>query len=177
MTTATALTQQIRDEHRELLPSIEMLRSTADLVGAAAADQLSGLLDEAHEFLVEHLIPHALAEDHVLYPVVEQAMGAPGATRTMSRDRVAIIRLADELGWFCGQLRGSTVTCDQAMALRRVLYGLHAIAKLHVEKAEDLYLPVLDGWLTEDRADVLVRLMEEADGAEKRSAAVPAVDD
>jgi len=133
-------------------------------------EQVCSLLDEAHEFLVEHLLPHAEAEDRVLYPAVEQAMGAPGATKTMSRDHVAIVRLADELGWLRGQLRGSTVTLDQAMALRRVLYGLHAIVKLHFEKEEELYLPVLDRWLIEERAGVLFRLMGETTAAAKASA-------
>lgn len=170
MTISLALTQPLRDEHRELLPNIEMLRSTADLVGAAMTDEVCGLLDEAHEFLVEHLIPHAQAEDRVLYLVVEEAMGAPGATKTMSRDHVAVVRLADELGWLRSQLHGSTVTRDQAMALRRVLYGLHAIVKIHFEKEEELYLPVLDRWLTEAQAGDLFRLMGDTAAAAQASA-------
>lgn len=158
-------TQPLRDVHRELLPYVEMLRSTADLVDAAMTEQVRGLLDEAHGFLVERLVPHMTAEDHVLYPVVEKAMGAPGATRVMSLDHVAIGRLADDLGWLRAQLRDSTVTCDQAMRLRRVLYGLHAIMKLHLAKEEEILIPVLDGWLTAERAAVLFRAVAEAEAA------------
>ncbi len=168
MTIAAVLTQPLRDEHREL-PNIEMLRSTADLIGYTMTDQDCGLLDEAHGFLVEHLIPHDEAEDRVLYPVVEEAMGAPGATQTMTRDHGAIVLLTDELGWLRGQLHGSTLTRDQAMALRRALYGLHALVKLHVEKEEKLYLPVLDRWLTQERARILFRHMADNVAASKAS--------
>lgn len=171
MTIAPALTRPLRDEHRELLPNIEMLRSTADLVGLAMIEQVCGLLDEAHGFLVQRVIPHAGAEERVLYPVIEEAMGAPGATQAMGLDHVAIARGADELDWLRGQLHGSTLTLDQAMALRRVLYGLHAILKLHFQKVEELYLPVLDCWLTQERARILFGHM--ADRAATANASVP----
>ena len=163
MTIAVPLTQPLRDVHRQLLPYVEMLRSTADLVGIAMTDEVRGLLDEAHGFLAERLIPHTTAEDRVLYPVLEEAMGAPGATRAMSLDHVAIGRLADDLGWLRRQLRDSTVTCDQAMALRRVLYGLHAILKLHLAREEETLIPMLDGWLTPRRAAVLFHDIAEAE--------------
>lgn len=165
MAITAPLTQPLRDEHRQLLPHVEMLRSTADLVDAAMTDHVRGLLDEAHDFLVERLIPHATAEDRVLYPVVEEAMGAPGAARIMRLDHVAIRRLVGDLAWLRAQLRDSTVTCDQAMALRRVLYGLHAVLKLHLAREEEILIPVLDDWLTPGRAAVLFRAIAEAEAA------------
>jgi len=41
-------------------------------------------------------LPHARAEDEVLYPVVEEILGATGATATMSRDHVEIARRRPE---------------------------------------------------------------------------------
>lgn len=165
MTITAPLTQPLRDEHCQLLPAVEMLRSTADLVGASPVDQVCGLLEELHTFLVERLIPHTVAEDSVLYPAVEEAMGMPGATRALSLDHRAIVRLSDDLGWLRGQLCGKMVTRDQAMALHRVLYGLHAILKLHLATEEAILIPVLDGWLTPERATALFRISAEAEAA------------
>ena len=58
-------TRPIREEHRELLPHIERLRAAADDVGHVPGDVLRTKLDEAHDFLMRHLIPHAKAEDEV----------------------------------------------------------------------------------------------------------------
>jgi iron-sulfur cluster repair protein YtfE (RIC family) len=118
-----------------------------------------------HGFLVERLIPHTTAEDWVLYPAFEEAMGTPGATRTLRLDHVAIGRLVSDLAWLRAHLRDPTVTCDQAMALRRVLYGLHAIVKLHLAREEEIVIPVLDDWLTPGRAVVLFRAIAEAEAA------------
>ncbi len=51
------------------------------------------------------------------------------------------------------------------------VYGLHAILKLHFQKVEELYLPVLDCWLTQERARILFGHM--ADRPATANASVP----
>ena len=164
MTASSIPTQPLRDEHRELLPPIEMLRTTADLVGTAPTDHVRANVEEAYEFLVGHLIPHATAEDRALYPVVEEAMGAPGATDTMRRDHVEVGRLTQELDVLRGHIGGSILP-ERELDLRRILYGLHAIVKLHFAKEEEIYLPVLDAWLDPERTAALFERLEQAAAA------------
>jgi iron-sulfur cluster repair protein YtfE (RIC family) len=109
------------------------------------------------EFLRHHLIPHAEAEDRALYPVVGTVMGAPDATATMSRDHVEVGRLTDELASLRSELSGPTLGEAQAKALRRVLYGLYALVKLHFAKEEEVYLPLLDARLSPDAARSMSR--------------------
>jgi iron-sulfur cluster repair protein YtfE (RIC family) len=146
-------TDPLREEHRELLPHIEAFREIADSVGEVPADELGRGVNEAYEFLTHHLIPHAVAEDRVLYPTVEQVMGAPGATATMSRDHVEVVALTREL---------DTLGKDDLKALRRTLYGLYALVSLHFAKEEEIYVPLLDGKLTPDQAAELFERMEAA---------------
>ena len=94
----TRPTQTLRDEHKELLPHIELLRTIADAIGEASIASLRRSVDEAYAFLTHHLLPHAQAEERALYPVVGRLMGAPEATETMSRDHVEVGRLTQELG-------------------------------------------------------------------------------
>lgn len=155
-------TQPLRDEHRELLPQVEALRSTADMVGDAAPSELLRAIDSAHAFLTQHLIPHAQAEEDALYPAVQRVMGSREATATMSRDHAEVARLTDELAALRGEIAAAALTTGRARSLRRVLYGLHAVLRLHFVKEEEVYLPLLDAALTPEAAQSIFQQMEEA---------------
>lgn len=145
----------IREEHRHLLPHIESLRRGADL---APGDEARKAAEEAHRFLVEHLLPHAKAEDRVLYPAVEEAMGAPGAAATMSRDHLEVETLTRDLGELLPRVGGDHG--DAAWTeLRRILYGLHALVTVHFAKEEEIYLPLLDARMNVEEGERIVHEM------------------
>lgn len=150
----------LHDEHRELLPSIEALGAVADEVGRTAGPALRAKLAETYDFLAHQLLPHAMAEDEVLYPEVARLMGADGATATMSRDHVAVASLITELA----SLRTFEGDPDPGRqnALRRVLYGLHALVGTHFAKEEEIYVPLLDARLTVAEGTALMQRMEAA---------------
>jgi hemerythrin-like domain-containing protein len=156
------VTQPLRDEHKALVPHIETLRTVGDSVGQAPIESLRRGVEDVFEFLRHHLIPHAEAEERALYPVVGQVMGAPDATATMSRDHVEVRRLTDELASLRSELSRPTLGEGQAKALRRVLYGLYALVKLHFAKEEEVYLPLLDARLSPDAARSMFEAMEQA---------------
>ena len=149
--------QPLRDEHAELVPHIEALAVAGDEVGRGDLADLRAKVDASYHFLAHMLIPHAQAEDRALYPVVQRAMGAPEATATMSRDHVEVDRLTERLGGLRERLAGvehaDELDADLADGLRRVLYGLHALVKVHFAKEEEVYLPILEARLTDDDAD------------------------
>ncbi len=156
------LTQPLRDEHKELLPHIELLRTTADTIGEASIASLRRSVDEAIAFLTHHLLPHAQAEERALYPVVGRLMGAPEATATMSRDHDEVGRLTGELESLRSRLDNASMDESNEQALRRVLYGLYALVKVHFAKEEEVYLPVLDARLTAEEAAQMFEVMERA---------------
>ena len=82
-----ALPQHVRDEHRELVSRIELLRTIADSIGSAPAESIREGVGQAYTFLIRQLIPHAQAEEQVLYPAVGKLLRTLEATDTMSRDR------------------------------------------------------------------------------------------
>jgi iron-sulfur cluster repair protein YtfE (RIC family) len=161
-------TQPLRDEHKDLFPHIESLRLAGDAVsGLALTPDALALIKEAHSFLTHHLIPHAEAEDKALYPVVQKIMGAPQATATMSRDHVEVGTLTRELADLRQQLSSVKFSAEQANALRRVLYGLYTLVKVHFAKEEEIYLPLLDANLTPDEGAAMFKTMEAAAGEAK----------
>ena len=91
------LPQHIRDEHRELIAQIEVLRTVADSIGSASIESIREGVGQAYTFLIHQLIPHAQAEEQVLYLTVGRLLRALEATETMSRDHLEVIRLTEEL--------------------------------------------------------------------------------
>jgi len=156
------LTQPLRDEHQGLYPHIEFLRTAADQIGQATLADFIPVVDEAYEFLAHHLLPHAVAEDQALYPAVAEVMGAPEATATMRRDHVEVGGLIDELGELRRSLKGDHLTQEQINRLRKVLYGLYTLVRVHFLKEEEVYLPILDARLTPERAREMFAAMEAA---------------
>jgi hemerythrin-like domain-containing protein len=154
-------TQPLREEHAELLPHIELLRSVADSVGEMPLETLQHDVDRVHNLLVHSLIPHARAEDEALYPVIGKLLGSTESTATMSRDHLEIVRLTHELLAVRQQIAGVTINDAQTKALRRILYGLYTLVKVHFAKEEDIYLPLLDKRLTPEEAHSIFQAMGE----------------
>jgi iron-sulfur cluster repair protein YtfE (RIC family) len=157
-----SLTQPLRDEHKELYPQVESLRLAGDAVYESLTTLAHARIEEAYNFLTRELLPHAQAEEKALYPMVQKAMGAVQTTATMSRDHVEVALLTEELGTLRVHKSQLSITFSQAMALRRVLYGLYALVKLHFAKEEEIYLPLLDAKLTADEAHTMFEKMEAA---------------
>ncbi|MCK6585621.1 MAG: hemerythrin domain-containing protein [Anaerolineales bacterium] len=155
------LTQPLRDEHKELFPHVERICQAAELIGNAPLDEIRRGVEEAYDFLANHLKPHAEAEDAALYPVVQQVLGSPDATKTMSRDHVEVSRYIEELAALQANLT-DPLTSAQVTALRRVLFGAYALVKLHFAKEEEVYLPILDQRLTPEAAQEMFERMEAA---------------
>ncbi len=157
--------QPLKDEHAELLPHIAALATAGDAVGNESVERLRELVDASYHFLANELIPHAQDEERALYPVVQRAIGAPEATATMTRDHVEVGSLTDELAGFRSRLADADqVDEDLAKGLRRVLYGLHHLVKVHFAKEEEVYLPILEERLTDDETDKMFSEMHGGDG-------------
>jgi uncharacterized protein (DUF2249 family)/iron-sulfur cluster repair protein YtfE (RIC family) len=167
----TLLTQPLRDEHLELLPHIERLRTVADAIGIAPNESVREGVEEVYTFLTHQLTPHAQAEERVLYPTVGRLLGAPEATTTMSRDHREIEWLTQALGTLRSQLAGESLDEPEVQALRRILYGLYALVAVHFAKEEEIYLPLLDTRLTEREAQKMFKEMEQAAQEAKRTVA------
>jgi iron-sulfur cluster repair protein YtfE (RIC family) len=150
-------TDAVRREHREFLaPRIDALRRVADSVGAAPVEQVRRGVEEAYAFLAYDLIPHAEWEEKVLYPAVGRALGFVGATATMSRDHEDIRDLAEELENVKDDVRGETLGEGLTCSLRRILYGLHTLVRVHFAKEEEIYLPILEEERSLSRAEPLL---------------------
>ena len=142
-------------EHRELLGGVEDVRDVADRLDRLADDALRDELARLRSFLVGKLLPHERAEEEQLYP--ELARGDEDPTGPMTASHREIRRL---VRLYCGLL-DALPSADEAIGaedrreLRRVLYGLHAILRLHFAEEEEAYAAVDHGW-EEGRASAML---------------------
>ena len=144
-----AATEPFRKEHAHLLEHVEQLRElAATLPGASPTERTDGIA-EAVGFLRDRLIPHADAEERILYPAVAEILGSPAATATMISDHRAIVERIDALESAAG---------DDVIPLQELLYGLHALLVVHFRKEEDDYLPLLEERPDAEVAAVLSRM-------------------
>jgi hemerythrin-like domain-containing protein len=161
-----AMTQPLRDEHRELRPMIERIRHVADAVGVVPPQALHEQVAEVRAFLAEELLPHAKGEEAALYPAVARILGSPEATATMRHDHGEVAWLTEQLAAVLPELRAPSLPLEVERALRRILYGLYALVRVHVEEEEDIYLPLLDAQLTAEEAREMFRVMHLAEARE-----------
>jgi len=141
---SVALGQRFRAEHRELLGVVDRVRAVADGLDRLPPPQALAEVTAVHRFLTERLLPHEEAEDALLYPVVAELVGGDDPTAPMSRAHAEIAHLTRLLGGVLADLGPAGPEAEDRTDLRRILYGIHAILRLHFAQEEEAYLSLLD---------------------------------
>ncbi|HET6815522.1 MAG TPA: heavy metal translocating P-type ATPase [Actinomycetota bacterium] len=141
---SVALGQRFRAEHRELLALVDRVRAVADGLERLPPPQALAEATAVHRLLAERLLPHEEAEDALLYPVVAELLGGEDPTAPMSRAHAEIAHLTRLLGRVLADLGPAGPEPEDRTDLRRILYGLHAILRLHFAQEEEAYLSLLD---------------------------------
>ena len=140
----TQLSAQLRDEHRELAPSLARIRPLADRVGELPPAQAMAELEWVRTFLVDTLIPHEEAEDKRVFPLLARSVGSDDITAALHRTHTEIYHLVRFTDRLVREVPPEGPAAEDITDLRRVLYGLDAILRLHMAQEEELYLSLGD---------------------------------
>jgi hypothetical protein len=138
--------ERFRDEHREFAPELQRIRSVADRLDTYTPAQARDELDRIRWFLLERLPRHEQEEEAAVYPVVARLIGGEDPMGSMERAHMEIEHLARVFGHLVADLPPGGPAPEDLVDLRRVLYGLHAILRLHFAQEEEAY-----SWLASDR--------------------------
>ena len=149
-------TEPFRREHEELLSHIEHIGQAAREVPRLDTAEREVLIGRILGFLRGTLVPHAQAEEEVLYPEWAKLVGFDGAAVPMIHDHEAIVSRIERLE------RADT---DDIDTLQELLYGLHALISVHFRKEEDIQLPAFDAAPPEVTQAVLERMETIVGGA------------
>jgi len=148
------LSRRYQAEHGVLLPEVDRLRAVADRLDELPARAAKRELAELRRFLEERLVPHEQTEDATVYPLVARAIGGEDPTAPMSRAHLEIAHLVRLFGRLIDELPPddfAPLAPDDLRDLRRILYGLHAVLRLHFAQEEEQYLPLLEDGAAEEK--------------------------
>lgn len=149
------------EHHARLLPHVDRLQTLAEMVGRVECTSLHALFEEEHRFIVGQLVPHMQAIERALYQRIEAELTGHHSLAPMREEHRIIARLVEELDSYRAHAAECTWSAVEGMALRRVLYRLHSLLKVHLAE-EELYLEVLERGLTDVEKDVLARSIDHA---------------
>jgi iron-sulfur cluster repair protein YtfE (RIC family) len=155
----TASLPHVAHEHREhLLHQIDRMPQTGDMVGTASPAELGLRIDETYVFLTEVLIPHMAAAERALYPELERMLQSVHSMAPLRREHDEVRRSTAELARIREHLGEQRISVGQAIALRRVIFHLYALLKVHLAE-EQVYLDILDRREAPEMAEALAAAM------------------
>jgi heavy metal translocating P-type ATPase len=147
----TDVAERFRAEHREFAPELARVRSVADRLGDLAPGDVRRELEAVRRFVVERLPQHEEEEEAAVYPVVARLLGGEDPMSSMARAHLEISHLARVFRQLLDDLPEDGPTPDDLVDLRRVLYGLYAILRLHFAQEDEAY-----AWLSSGEESVPV---------------------
>jgi hemerythrin superfamily protein len=128
-------TEPFRKEHEQLLTHIEHIAEAAREMPRLDDEERGALRERILGFLRGTLIPHAKAEEEVLYPEWATLLGFADAAAPMIHDHEAIVARIERL---------EQADVHDVDLLQELLYGLYALISVHFRKEESLQLPAFD---------------------------------
>jgi heavy metal translocating P-type ATPase len=136
-----------REAHQELFPKVGRLRQVADRLDSFTPEEARRELEEVRRFLVEELLPHEKHEDETVYRTVAKLMGGKDPTGTMSRAHLEIAHLIRLYVRLVEDLPQEGPGPEDLRDLRKSLYALDALLRLHFAQEEEDYFSLLDARL------------------------------
>ncbi|MGO4599459.1 heavy metal translocating P-type ATPase [Terrabacter sp. 2RAF25] len=129
-----ATARRLREGHEVAIAAVEQIRTVADALRTRDCR-----LDPVHELLdrlERELVPHERADEEELMPLVARALGGP-ATATMRRTHAEIEHQVSRLRRLLTGIAPAHVAPEDVTELRRLLYGLYAVCRLHNSQEEE----------------------------------------
>ncbi|MEV4703034.1 heavy metal translocating P-type ATPase [Actinoplanes sp. NPDC049316] len=129
-----ATAQRLYAEHREMRPLVEQVRTVADALNTPPYDL--GPVRDLLEHLEVELLAHEHAEEAELLPIMARALGGTEVTSGLSRTHAEIDHQVGRLRRTVDDLVEEAEPED-VTDVRRLLYGLYAILRLHNAQEEE----------------------------------------
>jgi hypothetical protein len=160
------ITTSITREHQaRLLPHVDKLAVAGELIGSGHDAELRERLVELRGFLTGLFMPHLEAAERALFPELERLMQNRHSMTPMRREHDQIRALVADIEGRCASLGAGPLSTGAAVALRRSLYRLHGLLKVHLAE-EQLYADLVENGLTADEEATLAEALDHAGIAE-----------
>jgi PadR family transcriptional regulator PadR len=149
----------IHEEHEAFRPRLDEIEALADAIGTLPPGELYRRAADIEEFLAHTVMPHAVAEGVVVFPLIRKETGEPTIGVRMTECHVELSRLTDELDRQVDAMgREPSVTVERDM--RKTLYGVHALLRAHLAEQDEQIEPLLEANLPKEEREALFAAVE-----------------
>lgn len=158
--TMTEILPRVAHEHHErLLQDVDRMPETGERLLTGDAIDVRRAAQETSAFLGGTLLPHMDAAEQTLYPELERMLQNRHSMAPMRREHAELRRLVGDFARLTGQLDAGSIALGSRLALRRVLFQVYALLKIHLAE-EEAYLRVVNRGVSADVADLLAAALD-----------------
>jgi len=156
----TASLPRVAHEHHDrLMHYVGTMTTVGDQLGTASVAELRPRVDDLAAFLNGLLLPHMEAAERTLYPELERMLQNRHSMTPMRREHDEIRKLVAELVRLQQRLDAGPLHTGETVALRRVVFRLYAMLKVHLAE-EELYLGIIEHGVSAESAEKLAAALD-----------------
>jgi Hemerythrin HHE cation binding domain len=152
------LPQATHEHHARLLATLDRFPAIADaLLGANPAAAQRDIV-AVGTFLTATLLPHMDAAERTVYPELERMLQNRHSMAPLRREHGEVRALVSRFGTYVAELDGGALDLGRALAIRRVMFQLYALLKIHLAE-EEAYIRIVEHGVPEEVGEVLAAAM------------------
>ncbi len=130
---------RLKAEHAGLAPALDRLARLAGRLDGARDGALMAELRAVDALLQEKILPHERADEQELHPSLAHVLGGRDPMAAISRTHREIGHLIRRFHRLVAELPEAGPDEEERTELRRALYGLDAILRLHFAQEDEIY--------------------------------------
>ena len=158
----TSVSMAGHEHHERIQAMLDRLPELADMLDERPRPaSFEARYAESYAFVTEMLVPHMEVVESHLYPELDRLMANRHSMVQMRREHEDLRGLVARLGAFDEAIREDALGPAGSIGLRRVLYRLFAVLKVHLAEEEE-YLRVLDHNLSAEEQAELAKGLDHA---------------
>lgn len=151
--------QATHAHHERLLAHIDRVPQLADAILGSKDPADRFALQDLASFMTGTLLPHMEAAEAAIYPELERMFQNRHSMAPMRREHEEIRRLSAEYLRLAAPVADRSLTLGETLALRRVMFQLYALVKVHVAE-EEAYIRLMDRGTDADASEVIIAALE-----------------
>jgi len=155
----SSLPRVAHDHHERLMQQVDRMPALGDAILGAKPDDVRTPIAEMDTFLSGMLVPHLEAAEATLYPELERMMQNRHSMTPMKREHAEIRKLTADFHTIGQQFTTLAPSLARSLALRRIVFRLYALLKVHLAE-EELYVGIVNKGVTQEVADLLAAAMD-----------------
>ena len=158
----TSVSTAGHEHHERIIAMLDGIPALADMLDERPLPaRFRERFESVYGFIVGTLLPHMEVVEVAIYPELDRLMQNRHSMAQMRREHDEIRGLIKRLGTFAQAVKADALGPAGSIGLRRVLYRLYAMIKVHIAEEEE-YLRVLERNLSAEEQAELARGLEHA---------------